>query len=299
MGTSGSSRGPGGGTPLVPTWLNEPAGSTPLPCNAPPAPDDEGGEQQNTSPGVEGDPTTRPEDASRPAIPAPPVSARFQSARRNFTSFAASGGNDRPALRRAVRDYVSTGSRGSGNAVRKMGSSRHAASNALGVFRGFQRDGVNDTLVRLNLAELAGRPAREIFLGLTDVVCKDGGSIDEAIARDAWLETVAEVDGLGLTDLGNLSTDQIKEFFVAFIANAVEAKLFQEIGVNGLKVADIDRIQAFEAQLESYIKGSVRDSFSTDLSDLSSMNDNQIRNVVDKTFKDAWDLLESLGDQEG
>jgi hypothetical protein len=180
-----------------------------------------------------------------------------------------------------------------------MGSSRQAASNALGVLRAFQRDGVNDTLARLNLTELAGRSAREVFLGLTDVVCKDGGSIDEAIARDAWLETVAEVDDLGLTDLDNLSTDQIKEFFVAFIANAVEAKLFQEIGVNGLKAADIDRIQAFEAQLDSYIKGSVRDSFATDLRDLSSMNDNQIRNVVDKTFKDAWDLLELLGDQEG
>ncbi len=298
MGTSGSSKGPGGGTPLVPTWLIEPAGSTPLPGNAPAAPDDDGGDQVNPSQVGEGDTTTQPEDASRPAIPAPPVLGRFQSARRNFTSFAASGGNDRPALRRAVRDYVSTGARGSGNAVRKMGSSRQAASNALGVFRGIQRDGVNDTLARLNLAELAGRPAREVFLGLTDVVCKDGGSIDEAIARDAWLETVAEVDSLGLTDLDNLTTDQIKEFFVAFIANAVEAKLFQEIGVNGLKVADNDRIEAFEAQLGSYIKGSVRDSFSTDLSVLSSMNDNQIRNVVDKTFRDAWDLLELLGDQE-
>lgn len=165
--------------------------------------------------------------------------------------------------------------------------------------RGFQRDGVNETLARLNLTELAGRPAREVFLGLTDVVCKDGGSIDEAIARDAWLETVAEVDGLGVTDLDNLSTDQIKEFFVAFISNAVEAKLFQEIGVNGLKVADLDKIQAFESQLQSYIKGSVRDSFTTDLGDLSSMTDNQIRGVVDMTFKDAWDLLELLGDREG
>jgi hypothetical protein len=180
-----------------------------------------------------------------------------------------------------------------------MGSSRQAASNALGVLRGFQRDGVNDTLARLNLVELAGRSARDIFLGLTDVVCKDGGSIDEAIARDAWLETVAEVDGLGITDLDNLLPDQIKEFLVSFIANAVEAKLFQEIGVNGLKVADLDKIQAFEAQLQSYIKGSVRDSFATDLGDLPSMNDTELRATVDRTFKDAWDLLELLGDQEG
>ena len=180
-----------------------------------------------------------------------------------------------------------------------MGSSRQTASNALGVFRGFQRDGVAETLTRLNLSDLAGRSAREVFLGLTDVVCKDGGSIDEGIARDAWVETVAEIDDLGLTDLDNLTTEQIKEFFVSFISNAVEAKLFQEIGVNGFKVADFSTIQAFEAQLEGYIKGSVRDSFAADLTDLSSMSDNRIRGVVDAIFKDAWDLFELLGDREG
>jgi hypothetical protein len=268
-----------------------------LPGNGAPPADNDGDNAGND--GNDGQPSVKPDDGARPAIQAPPVTGRFQSARKNFTSFAASGGNDRPALRRAVRDYVRTGSRGSSNAALKMGSSRQAASNALGVFRGFQRDGVSDTLARLNLSELAGRPAREVFLGLTEVVCKDGGSIDEAIARDAWLETVAEVDGIGVTDLNNLSTDQIKEFFVSFIANAVEAKLFQEIGINGLKVADLSTIQAFEAQLKSYIRGSVRDSFTSDLNDLSSMSDGQIRGVVDRTFKDAWDLLELLGDQEG
>jgi hypothetical protein len=286
MGTSGSSRGPGSGTSLVPTWLNEPAPG-PLPGNVPPSADDD----SDDNPGADGNNPlpTKPDDSSRPTIQAPPFTGRFASARGNFTSFAGSGGNDRPALRRAVRDYVRTGSGGSAN----------AASNALGLFRGFQRDGVGETLARLNLSELAGRPAREVFLGLTEVVCKDGGSIDEAIAREAWLETVAEVDGLGVSDLNNLSTDQIKEFFISFIANAVETKLMQEIGVNGLKVADLNTIQTFEAQLEAYIRGSVRDSFTSDLTDLSSMTDGQIRGVVDKTFKEAWDLLELLGDREG
>lgn len=294
MGTSGSSRGPSGGTPLIPTWLNDPAPG-PLPGNDPATGPDDGGDGGQPDDGLAG---PAPDVAPRPPISAPPLSGRFQSGRKNFTSFAASGGNDRPALRRAVRDYVRTGSGGSANAVRKMGSSRQTASNALGVFRGFQRDGVADTLARLNLSELEGRSARDVFLGLTDVVCKDGGSIDEGIARDAWVETVAEIDDLGLTDLDSLSIDQIKEFFISFIANAVEAKLYQEIGVNGFKVADFSTIQAFEAQLESYIKGSVRDSFSADLSDLSSMSDDKIREVVDTTFKDAWDLFELLGDRE-
>jgi hypothetical protein len=294
MGTSSSSRGPASGTPLVPTWLDEPA-TGPLPGAAPDAaPDDaDGGDGGNPQPPADRD------DAARPAIPAPPAPGRYQGGRYNFSTFASSGGNDGRALRRAARDYVRSGAGGTGNAVRKMGSSRAAASGALGVFRGFQRDGVADTLARLNLQNLVGRSTRDIFIGLTDVICKDGGLVDEAIARDAWLETVAEIESFGIEDLNALTTDQVREVFLTFITHAVETKLFQEIGVNGFKVADFDRIQAFESQLRSYIERSVRDSFASDLSALSSFSDQQIRDVVDRTFRDAWELLVAVGDQEG
>lgn len=66
-----------------------------------------------------------------------------------------------------------------------MGASRATARGVLGVFRDFQRDGVNATLVRLNLGELVGRPLKDVFLGLTDVICRDGGAVDEGIALDA------------------------------------------------------------------------------------------------------------------
>src|SRR6185295_14079851 len=114
MGTSGSSRGPANGTPLVPTWLDEPA-SGPLPGGAPDtappadgAGDDGGGDDGNSKPAGDGN-----TDAARPVIPAPPSPGRYQSARRNFSTFAGSGGNDRRALRRAVRDYVRSGAGGS------------------------------------------------------------------------------------------------------------------------------------------------------------------------------------------
>src|SRR5690606_34505249 len=133
---------------------------------------------------------------------------------------------DGRALRRAVRDYARSGTGGSGNAVRRMGSSRAAASNALGLFRGIQRDGVQETLRRLNLEELVGRGVQGIFLGLTDVVCQDGGSIDEAIARDAWLETIAVLAEYGLDDLDALTPDQIGEVFLSFIAHSIETLLY-------------------------------------------------------------------------
>lgn len=290
MGTSGPTRGSGSQSSLIPTWLNEPP-SGPLPGSDPAAPPanapDNAHEPATSAPGI------------IPAIVAPPVPARFSGARANFTSFARSGGSDRPALRRAVRDYVRSGMRGSGNAVTRMGPSRETGSRALGVFRAFERDGVESTLRRLNLETLVGGSTRDIFVGLTDVICRDGGSIDEAIARDAWLETVTELDRLAIGDLNALTADQVKEIFLTFITHAVETRLLQEIGVNGFKVASLDAIESFEAQFHSYIERGIRDSFASNFDQLASLSDAQIRSIVDRTYRDAWDLLVAWGDQQG
>ena len=291
MGTSGSSSGPGSGSPLVPSWLGDvPMGPLPDGDNNVPSVDDP---EEGDAGGVSNTP------APLPPIPSTPPPARFQSARRNFSAFASSGGTNRRALRRAARDYVRSGTGGSRNAMRRMGASRIAAGGALSVFRGFQRDGTNATLRRLNLSNLAGRPIVDLFLGLTDIICPDGGPIDEGIARDAWLETVADLSDLGIDDDATLTASQMQEIFLAFVAHTIEERLFQDIGVNGLKIAaDLATIETFEEELRSYIHRSVRDSFSGDLSGLATLSDRQIMTLVDLTYEEAWDLLVMWGDTE-
>ncbi|KQW75631.1 hypothetical protein ASC89_22095 [Devosia sp. Root413D1] len=286
MGTSGSSRGTGNGGSLIPTFLDEPS-SKPLPSEvAAPGSDGDG------SSGGDGE---NPE-APRPDIPAQAEDNRFSSARRNFSVFASSGGSDTGALRRAVRDYVRSGYGTSGNATRAMGSSRATAAGVLDVLRSFTRDGVAQTLARFNLSGFAGRPATEILTALTDILCEDGGTIDEAIARDAWLEAVASVEAAGIVDLDSMTPDQLSEVFLAFISHSIQSKLFQEIGVNGFRVADLDEIRAFENQFRSYIDGRVRDAFSGNLSEVGTMSDDRIRAVVEQTYRDAWEVFITWGD---
>lgn len=296
MGTSGSSGGPGGETPLVPSWLGDaPAGPPPdVDGDASPA-DGAGGDPGE---GDAGEAQATPDPL--PPIPPTPPPARFQSARRNFSAFAGSGGTDGRALRRAARDYVRSGTGGNRNATRRMGAARTTAGGALGVFRGFQRDGTDAALRRFNLGNLVGRPVEDLFLGLTDVICPNGGPIDEGMARDAWLETVGDLDDLGIDDTTTLSAGQMQEFFLAFVAHSIEARLFQDIGVNGLKVAaDLAAIEAFEAEFRSYVRRAVRDSFSSDLNGLATLSDQEIATIVDQTYEEAWDLLGTLGDDEG
>ena len=289
MGTSGSSRGPNSSTPLVPTWLDEPD-AEPLPDGNTVALEDDGASD---------DQCNQNDTTMRPAIEPPPLPKRFRSARKNFSAFAGSGGNDRAALRRAVRDYLRSGTQGSRRATRRMGASRAAARGMLGVFRGFLRDGVDATLRRLNFADLVGRPAADVFLGLTDFICPDGGSIDEGIARDAWLETIVDLLQLGIENLDGLSTEQIQEVFLTFVAHAIKTRLFQDIGTNGLRMAaDLSAVEAFESEFQDFIRRAVRDAFSSDLTRLPNLSVQDIPNIVDETYQTAWELLETWGGME-
>ena len=100
--------------------------------------------------------------------------------------------------------------------------------------------------------------------------------------------------------LDTLTDEQVQELFLSFVAHSIEARLYQEIGVNGFKLSDdLDDIEGFDQQFRDYIERAVRDSFSGDISTLSNMSDDDIRSVVDSTYLEAWELLQLLGDREG
>ncbi len=54
----------------------------------------------------------------------------------------------------------------------------------------------------------------------------------------------------------------------------------------------------FDSQFRDYIRRAVRDAFSSDLTRLPDLSDREIGNVVDETYRNAWELLEVWGDIE-
>lgn len=292
MGTSRPTKGPSPSTPIVPTWSDD-SDKGPIPGGDDPQPDT-----------TEDDPSAddgqhQPEPAPRAPIKPPVLPDRFRTARSNFTRSAGSGGQDRDAMRRGIRDYVRNGTGGSGGATRRMGSARSAAAGVLGVLRSIQTDGVEAILNKFNLGDLAGQPIDQIFAGLTDVICEPGGNINDSIATDAWIETITELDQLGVDDLDSLSSEQIEGIFVSFIAHSIETRLYQDIGSKGIQSGkDTDAVRAFEAQLKDYIFRAVSDSVPSDVSSVGNLSDAEIRSVVNQTYQDAWEFLEIWGDEE-
>lgn len=275
MGTSGSFGGPSGATPLVPSWL----GDASPPDNVPP-----------------------PGPAVPPRSPLPPAAAptRFSAARNNLSRFAGSGGRDRASLGRAISHYVRTTSGGARSATARMGASRGAGTRLLGFLSNAVTSGAREALRALNLDNLAGRPVEQIFIGLADYVCPDGGTVDEGIAREAFIETIANLAAAGVTDLDSLTADQMQTVFELYATNAIEARLCNDIGAKSITLpSDAREAGQVQAQLFDFIRRGVADALSAArTTDAQALTPDRVLAFVGRVYEQAFSILQIMGDAE-
>ncbi len=291
MGTSGSFGGPAGDTPLVPTWL-EPEQS----LDAPAVDDDQSIDAPDAPPA---------DSASPPAPPYRPVPTpaddveRFRGARSSLTRFARSGGRTSSQLSRAVSRYVSTASGGPRQAARRMGASRVAGGRLLSFLADAQARGARAALAALNLEQLAGRPVDEIFLGLAGYVSPNSATVDEGIARNAFVETIVDLAAAGITNLDGLTAEQVQTVFEIFAAHAIEGRICNDIGGKIIALpANLADAQRVQRQLRDYIRGAVRDALTTARQEFSALTPDRVVGFVTDIYEKTFRILQSLGDTE-
>ncbi|PKD39586.1 hypothetical protein U737_13205 [Methylomonas sp. LW13] len=288
MGTSTSYGGPGGGTPLVPTWLGDADGreapvTPPAGTDSPPPADSAGS----------------PIPPKRPPIGEAADPQRFSGARNNFTRFAGSGGSDRASLGRAVSKYVSASTGGARLAAQRMGASRTAGARLLGFLSDVQARGVREALRALDLESLAGRPITEIFVGLADYICPGAGTVDEGIAREAYIETIVELASEGLTDLSTFTPDQMQTVFELYATHAIEARICNDIGTKVVTMpADAKVALRVEKQLRDFIRGGVSDALTRAYVDSPNLTIEKIQSFVDSIYESAFSILQAMGEAE-
>lgn len=299
MGTSSSYGGPGGANPLVPSWVDAAA----QPAEAPPS-----GDAETPSSGDVGSDTGEaPASSKAPsaahlgpsASQSAPDPGRFSSPRSNLTRFARSGGTDRRSLGRAVSGYVSRAAGGAGSAARRLGASRRATVNLLGFLGDVQARGAQAALRALNLEALAGRPVEEIFIGLADFVCPDGGTVDDGIAREAFVETIVQLSEEGITSIESLSTDQMQTVFELYATNAIEARLCNDIGAKTISLPASPQAAAYvQAQLRDFIRRGVADALTTARAGLEALTPQTALRFVDDVYTSAFNVLKTMGEAE-
>jgi hypothetical protein len=296
MGTSNGNPGQDGRTPLVPSWLPPdappPAPHQPPPPQPPPVPPAD-------QPPDGGPPPPMPAPPALPPIPPMAAADRFTAARNNFSRFASSGGSDRASLGRALSHYVSTSSGGNRAAAQRMGSSRTAGAQLLGFLSSAVANGPREALRALNLQNLVGRPIQEVFLGLMDYVCPEGGSLDEGIAREAFIETIADLAENGVVDLDSLTADQMQTIFELYATHAIETRLCNDIGAKAITLpADAAQAASVQRQLLDFVRRSVADSMTQARAAMLALTPERVSAFVTHVYEQAFSILQTLGEAE-
>lgn len=225
----------------------------------------------------------------------PPISI----ARGNFTR-AASGGDGRAnsrAVGRALKGYVRSAGGGT-QAARRMSRSVGTAAGVAGFANTYATQGPAAALAQFNLQDMAGRPAVDVMQALADVLCPEGGTIDDAVAREAMLEALFEFDRTEPGSFDTLTVEQLGVFLCNVIARSIGTKVLNDIGTNALhaSASDADFREA-EKILRDYVDGRIRDAFSGRMDLSTRMSPSQIATTSSDVFADAFEMLGAILDQ--
>lgn len=184
-------------------------------------------------------------------------------------------------------------------AAQRMGASRGAGARLLGFLVDAQTRGVREALRVLNLESLAGRPLTEIFVGLADYVCPGAGTVDEGVAREAYIETIVELASEGLTDLTTFNPGQMQTVFELYLTYAIEARICNDIGAKAVTMpVDVQAAHRVEKQLRDFIRGGVSDALTRSMAETTPLTPERIHGFVDVVYESAFAILWILGDAE-
>ncbi|WP_206630226.1 Qat anti-phage system associated protein QatB, partial [Mesorhizobium sp. M5C.F.Ca.IN.020.32.2.1] len=231
-----------------------------------------------------------------PPLASPAAGKPLGSARSDFSRAARSRGGGGRDLRRAAGKYVRAMG-GARNAARAMAPSRRVMTGLGQLLGQVAQNGPAAALRFFNLQSLVGAPIADVFLALTDLLCPDGGTIDEAIARNAMLETVGELGAAGDLPFDGATPDVLDAVFTGALARSIETKLFNEIGGRSIRLpTDVAAVEIIQRTLHDFIQGTVRDRFAAAGGTLASVPYAGVEAFVQAIYEQSFELIRILGD---
>lgn len=164
-----------------------------------------------------------------------------------------------------------------------LGGAARAAAGATGgaraagglgeFFADVSRDGLDTTLDLYGLADLVGAEPLEVLNEIAARVAGAGDSTEEAVARDAALDVLAEIysDADTFADMEALvvDPDAIRDFLARYLAYYIYKRVLQELGD---RIADNTSTPEEAARLERQIRDQIRALVALDLSTIDPLD---------------------------
>ncbi len=272
MGTSTHNGGQKGGTPLVPSWLEETDGNS----------NNENDNSLNNIP-----------------IPQAGDSDRFRKPRGEFTRYVNSGGRDSSLGRRSVSTYLSHSLGGSSNATQRMGNARNASARLLNIAGIYASGGARAVEQYLSLDNLANKSASEAFIAITDFICPDGGPQDEGIARSAYISAIEESPEIASIKFEELSSAQLMLIVERSMANAIFNRIVNDIGNKIIMLPkDTTASDGIVVKVKEYVNGAISDAITNLNVQVGNIPQGESLKIVDQVYKQAFDIMISAGENE-
>jgi len=180
-----------------------------------------------------------------------------------------------------------------------MGASRRANAGILNFLSDAHALGVPVALRALNLDALVGSTVEEIFIGLADYVCPVAATVDDGIAREAFIETIAQLAEEGITDLDALTAAQMQTIFELYATNAIEARICNDIGAKTVSFPRSPQAALqVEAQLRDFVRRGVADALTEARASSAVLTSDNVLRFVDDVYTSAFEILRMMGDAE-
>lgn len=287
MGTSSSYGGPSGSGALLPPWAPaiEPVVTEPVPEVTPQ--DVPAGEQPAS-------------DTSEPTQPIVQPHPTWSGPKNSLSRYASSGGSATTTgtayLRSAGRGFV----RAQGGARSASRAARAGVATAQGIgnfLSALSSRGVADTAKAYRLEAFVGKSADSLLSAVVDQVAPAGAQLEEAAARAAAVETLAElfaehgVAADGLAALEGLTADAVRTVMERFLCRYIFERLIQTLGktLENRPAAEVARL---EAGVKSYLEGTIRLDLSTVDVGALDWKGSAGRDLITGLYDEAYSLME-------
>jgi len=256
MGTSTRNDGQKGKTPLIPTWAN---------------------------------------DDNIQELPSLSDENRFRAPRGNYTRFLNDKGMSSSYLRKATSQYVKSSLGGAKNAVIRLGSSRESTVRLLSIFNYLSNNGIEDTGRKYQLGDIKKISAQKFFIKIIDFVCPNGGSVNEGIARDSYIETLLEFEDIENRSIDTLSNEELRVFMEKFMANVIHSRLLNDIGNKSISLPeDVKTVEFIQEQIEMFISGAVNDAIHKLNININDLGNDKANLIVNNVYEEAYNILSNM-----